>query len=88
MLPGDMNLKIKTGTVGYNSNFSPGKNDEVNSLETPAIKSHRDSNVVKQTAPAGSLDITNVTMIVWIIRKMTLSWDFPFQITTLFSDTR
>ena len=39
MLPGDMNLKIKTGTVGYNNKilvsdekFSLGKNVEVNSL--------------------------------------------------------
>ena len=45
MLPSDMELRIKTGTVGYNNkilvsdgNFSLGKNDEVNSLETPAIK--------------------------------------------------
>ena len=42
MLPSDMELRIKTGTVGYNNkilvsdgNFSLGKNDEVNSLETP-----------------------------------------------------
>ena len=48
MLPNDMELRIKTGTVGYNSkilisdcNFSLGKNDEVNSLETPAIKGHK-----------------------------------------------
>ena len=48
MLPGNMNLKIKTGNVGYNNkilvsdgNFSLGKNDEVNSMEAPAIKSHR-----------------------------------------------
>ena len=45
MLPSNMKLKIKTGTVGYNNKilvsngkFSLGKNDEVNSLETPAIK--------------------------------------------------
>ena len=31
-------------------NFILGKNEKVNSLETPAIKSHKDSNVVKQTA--------------------------------------
>ena len=44
MLPSDMNLKIKTGTVGYNNkilvsngNFNLGKNDEVN-LTVPAIK--------------------------------------------------
>ena len=42
MLPSDMNLKIKTGTVGYNNKilvsnekFSLGKNYEVN--ETPKI---------------------------------------------------
>ena len=40
MLPSDMNLKIKTGTVGYNNKilvsdgkFSLGKNDKVNALE-------------------------------------------------------
>ena len=39
MLPSDMNLKIKTGTAGYNnkilisnSKFSLGKNDKVNAL--------------------------------------------------------
>ena len=48
MLPSDMELKIKTGTVGYNNkilvsdgNFSLAKNDEVNSLETPAIKNYK-----------------------------------------------
>ena len=48
MLPSDTKLKIKTGTVGYNNkilisdgNFILGKNDEVNSLEAPAIKSHK-----------------------------------------------
>ena len=48
MLPSNMKLKIKTGTVRYNNkifvsngNFSLGKNDEVNSLETPAIKNHK-----------------------------------------------
>ena len=47
MLPSDMELRFKTGTVGYNNkilisdgNFSLGKNDEVNSLETPAIKTN------------------------------------------------
>ena len=47
MLPSNMELRIKTGTVGYNNKilvsdgkFSLGKNDEVNSLETPAIESH------------------------------------------------
>ena len=56
MLPSNLKLKIKKGTVGYNNKilvfdgkFSLGKNDEVNSLEapsapqaeTPAIKNHK-----------------------------------------------
>ena len=48
MLPSDMKLKIKIGTVRYNNkilvsdgNFSLGKNDEVNSLETATMKSHK-----------------------------------------------
>ena len=47
MLPSDMELRIKTGTVGYNNKilisdgkFILGKNDEVNSLETSAIKTN------------------------------------------------
>ena len=47
MLPSNMELKIKTGTAGYNNkilisvgNFSLGKNDKVN-LMTPAIKNHK-----------------------------------------------
>ena len=48
MLPSDMNLKIRPGTVGYNNKilvsngkFSLEKNNEVNSLETSAIKNHK-----------------------------------------------
>ena len=48
MLPSDMTLKIRPGTVGYNNKilvsdgkFILGKNEKVNSLETPAIKSHK-----------------------------------------------
>ena len=51
-----MNLKITTGTFRYNNKilvsddkFILGKNEKVNSLETSAIKSHKDSNVLKQT---------------------------------------
>ena len=47
MLPSDIELRIKTGIVGYNNiilisdeKFNLGKNDEVNSLETPAIKTN------------------------------------------------
>ena len=56
MLPSDMNLKIKTGTVGYNNKilvsdekFSLGKNNEVNLTAPPwsgvppgpVMKSHK-----------------------------------------------
>ena len=47
MIPSDIKLKIRSGTVGYNNkilvsdgNFSLGKNDEVN-LMTPASKNHK-----------------------------------------------
>ena len=51
MLPSDMTLKIRPGTVGYNNKilvsdgkFSPGKNDEVN-LAVPAIISHKTNSI-------------------------------------------
>ena len=47
LIPSDMNLKIRSGTVRYNNkilvsdgNFSLGKNDEVN-LVVPAMKSYK-----------------------------------------------
>ena len=47
MLPSDMTLKIRLGTVGYNNKilisygkFSLGKNDAVNSLKAPSIKTN------------------------------------------------
>ena len=56
MLPSDLKLKINTGTVGYNDKilvsdrkFSLGKNDEVNSLETPAIKNHKTNSLETPT---------------------------------------
>ena len=46
-----MNLKIKTGTVGYNNkilisdgNFSLGKNENVN-LTIPVMKSHKNNSL-------------------------------------------
>ena len=47
MLPSNMQLRIRSGTVGYNNKilvsdkkFNLGKNDEVNSLKTPAIETN------------------------------------------------
>ena len=57
ILPSDMNLKIKTGTIGYNNNilvsdgnFSLGKNDEVN-LTVPAIESHKATQTAARPEP-------------------------------------
>ena len=56
MLPSDMELKIKTDTVGYNNkilisnvNFILGKNEKVNFLETPAIKNHKTNSLETPT---------------------------------------
>ena len=56
MLPSDMKLKIKTGTVRYNNKilvsgekFILGKNEKVSSLETPAIKSHKTNSLETPT---------------------------------------
>ena len=56
MLPSDMKLKIKTGTVGYNNkilisdvNFILGKNEKGNSLETPAVKYHKTNSLETPT---------------------------------------
>ena len=61
MLPSDMKLTIRLGTVGYNNKilvsdgkFNLGKNDEVN-LMVPAIKSHNTNSIEPTTithAPA------------------------------------
>ena len=68
MLPSDMALKIRSGTVRYNNKilvsdekFIPGKNEKVNSLETPVMKNHKGSNVVTQTAATHRGSETAVT---------------------------
>ena len=54
MLPSNMELKIKTGTVGYNNKilvsdgkFILGKNEKVN-LTVPAIKSHKTNSLAQK----------------------------------------
>ena len=69
MIPGDMKLKIKTGTVRYNNKilvsdekFILGKNEKVNSLEAPVMKSHKGSNTITQTAVTHRDSETAVTI--------------------------
>ena len=56
MLPSDLKLKIKIGTVKCNNkilvsngNFILGKNKKVNFLETPAIKNHKTNSLETPT---------------------------------------
>ena len=56
MLPSDMTLKIRLGTVRYNNKilvsnekFILGKNEKVNSLETLAIKNHKTNSLETPT---------------------------------------
>ena len=56
MLPSDMTLKIRPETVGSNNKilvsdekFILGKNEKVNSLETPAIKNHKTNSLETPT---------------------------------------
>ena len=63
-----MELKIKTGTVRYNNKilvsnekFILGKNEKVNSLEVPVMKSRKGSNIVTQRAVTHKDSETAVT---------------------------
>ena len=63
-----MTLKIRPRTVGYNNKilisnekFILGQNEKVNSLEVPVMKSHKDSNLAKQTAVTNRDSETAVT---------------------------
>ena len=74
MLPSNLKLKIKTGTVGYNykifvsdEKFILGKNDEVN-LMTPTIKSHKTNSLetppIKNTQTAVNSERTAEKTII------------------------
>ena len=76
MLPSDTQLRIKTGTVGYNNktlisdgNFSLGKNDEVNSLETPATKNHKTISLETPAIESHSNAAQGLTHLPTISRK-------------------
>ena len=68
MLPSNMNLKIKTETSGYNNKilvsdgkFSLGKNDKVNSLESPVPKAALTSHKQKQAITHKDLGQSTIT---------------------------
>ena len=81
MLPSDMNLKIRSGTVGYNNKilisdekFSLGKNVEVNSLVlepvSPMPKGHPSHKAVAQQTHAHELERNQ------LMKRRKLLWYF------------
>ena len=89
MLPTNMELRIRSGTVGYNNkilvsdgNFSLGKNEnvnslktpaiETNSLETPAIKSHSNTARGLTQAPTISHEDEKTALILFIVGGFTV----------------
>ena len=76
MIPSNMNLKIRSGTAGYNNkilvsdgNFILGKNEKVNSLEvrrapqaeTPAIKNHKTNSLETPTSKVIQISLRGLT---------------------------
>ena len=79
MLPSDMTLKIRPGTVGYNNKilvsdekFIPGKNEKVNSLETPTIKNHK-TNPLETPAMKSKQTVVNSERTGDLEQKMIIS---------------
>ena len=91
MLLSDMNLKIKTGTVGYNNkilvsdgNFSLGKNDEVNAgLAKPEEKtttkdSHKPTTIHKVVTqkPISTHEEERAALILFLTGGFTILFMF------------
>ena len=82
MLPSNMTLKIRLGTVGYNNKilvsdekFILGKNDEVN-LMTPAIKNHKTNSLETPTIKShktNSIKPTTITTSRGLTHTPTIS---------------
>ena len=86
MLPSDMNLKIKTGTVGYKNkilisdgNFSLGKNEKVNALEPakvialePPIKSYKAVAKQTQAKKPTSHEDEKIALVLFLVGGFTI----------------
>ena len=79
MLPSDMNLKIKLGTVGYNNkilvsdgNFGLGKNDEVNEMPKISYQSTITHELAKKP---------NITHVLTQAQKPTITHELAKQPT-------
>ena len=78
MLPSDINLEIRLGTVGYNNKifisdekFNLGKNENVN-ITTPAIKNHT-TNSLETPAMKSTQTVVNSERTADLEQKMILS---------------
>ena len=86
MLPSDMNLKIKTSTVGYNNKilvsdekFSLGKKDEVNSLEPakvialePSIKIYKAIAKQTQAKEPSTQEDEKIALVLFLVGGFTI----------------
>ena len=79
MLPSYMNLKIKTGTFGYNNKilvsiekFILGKNEKVNSLETPAIENHKTNSLETPAMKSTQTAPTQKEQLTWNEKQLSL----------------
>ena len=69
MLPSDMNLQIRLGTVGYDNkiiisdgNFSLAKNENVN-LMAPVMKTHKTNSLLPTTSESHSNTTQGLTHV-------------------------
>ena len=76
MLPTNMELRIRSGTVGYNNKilvsdgkFILGKNDEVNSLKIPAIETNSLGTPAIKNHKTNSIKPTTITHAPAISQK-------------------
>ena len=79
MLPNNLNPKIRPWTVGYNNKilisegeFSLGKNDEVNTPETPAIKSHKYSKTNSLQKPIIKHEDEKIVFVLFLTGGFTI----------------
>ena len=90
MLPSDMDLKIKTGTVGYNNkilvsdgNFSVGKNENVNALvleepviSMPKVTSHKSLANAHELAKKPTHEDEKIALILFLTGGFTIWFMF------------
>ena len=79
MLPSNMKLKIRPGTVEYNNKilvsnekFILGKNEKVNSLETPTIKNHKTNPLETPAMKSTQTAVNSKKQLTWNKKRLSL----------------